>query len=224
MVALVYGQVDGIDVQNTFAPCMKVHDNTVLGYTMPLLQMQYDDVAVVIPRFDIPLVLNSLDYIVPVHFERWFDEVLPRDSQTLSQMTVVKRGISSGTTSGRIVNTSREYLIVEGLQVTPFFMPGDSGSLVFDSQNGMIIGIVAEIEYLELSGGIYCTKVIPVWMFYDWLMDEVVSVVYEKIVIKLSICVSGYLCVSDLSVLKHFCTHFLTKNLTRQTLPQITMI
>jgi hypothetical protein len=60
-------------------------------------------------------------------------------------------------------------------------MPGDSGSLVFDSQNGMIIGIVAEIEYLELSGGgIYCTKVIPVWMFYDWLMDEVVSVVYEK--------------------------------------------
>jgi hypothetical protein len=135
---------------------------------------------VVIPKFSVPLLLNTLDANISVRFEKWFHESLSLDAEWLNGRTVIKKGISTGLTSGVIVDVSSDSFIVLGSEVTPFAVPGDSGSLVVDT-TGLILGIVAEIEYLLQAGhGVYCTKVVPMWMFHDWLLEEVLNMVYSQ--------------------------------------------
>lgn len=115
-----------------------------------------------------------LDANISVRFERWFDEVIPRDAEWLVNRVVIKKGISSGLTSGVIVDVSIDSF------VDSFAVPGDSGALVVDT-TGLVVGIVEEIEHLLQSGrGVYCTKVVPIWLFYDWLLDEVLEMVYSQ--------------------------------------------
>ena len=154
---------------------VKQHINlTVLGSANECLRFAAADVAIVVPRCELPLKLNTLSPPVPVTLECWYKEVLVLDTESLKDMTVFKQGISSG----RVVNVSRDMLYIVGKEVTPFSIPGDSGSL-FVEFHGRIVGIVAEIEYMEEFGGEYCTKVIPFWEFRDWLIEEAPGVVHS---------------------------------------------
>ena len=65
-----------------------------------------------------------------------------------------------------------DHFSVAGNEVTPFAIPGDSRSLVLN-QKGEVLGVVMEITQLETHKDIYVTKVLPVWIFYDFL-DELI--------------------------------------------------
>jgi hypothetical protein len=54
-------------------------------------------------------------------------------------------------------------------EVTPFSIPGDSGSLVL-TQKDDVLGVVMEIT-LQAHQNIYVTKVLPVWIFYGCLSE-----------------------------------------------------
>mmetsp|Transcript_13786 Transcript_13786/g.20654 ORF Transcript_13786/g.20654 Transcript_13786/m.20654 type:complete len:93 (+) Transcript_13786:332-610(+) len=82
---------------------------------------------------------------------------------------VMKSGISSRKTTGRVVHVSYDHFIVVGNEVTPFSIPGDSGSLVLN-QRGEVLGVVVEITF-QKNQNVYVTKVLPVWIFFEWLSE-----------------------------------------------------
>ena len=81
----------------------------------------------------------------------------------------MKCGISSRETTGRVVDVAGDHFHVTGYEVTPFSIPGDSGSLVLN-QNGVVLGVVMDIIFNK-HDDVYVTKVLAVWSFYDWLDD-----------------------------------------------------
>lgn len=134
---------------------------------------QYLDIAGVLPDPDLPVMVNEVEEIeVSVKLtKRWRDDEPLKTKQTyLTMGTVTKCGISSRATTGEVVEVGGNYFYVKGCEVTPFSVPGDSGSLVLNSE-GEMLGVVEEIEQFERFGSCYVTKVLPVWEFYDWL-DE----------------------------------------------------
>ena len=131
------------------------------------------DIAGVLPVAHLPLLVNEVEEnAVPVKLTKWWkdDEPLKSKIDYLTKSTVTKCGISSRTTTGEVQNVGGNFFIVKGNEVTPFSVPGDSGSLVLNNV-GEILGIVTEIAQFEQHGNSYVTEVLPVWEFYDWL-DE----------------------------------------------------
>lgn len=131
------------------------------------------DIAGVLPVTHLPLLVNEVEEIaVPVKLTKWWkdDESLESKVEYLTKSTVTKCGISSRTTTGEVMNVGGNYFFVKGNEVTPFSVPGDSGSLVLNNE-GEILGIVAEIAQFERHGKSYVTTVLPVWEFYDWLSE-----------------------------------------------------
>jgi len=82
---------------------------------------------------------------------------------------VMKCGISSRKTTGRVIDVAYDHFYVAGNEVTPFSFPGDSGSLVLN-QKGDALGVVMEVT-LQAHQNMYVTKVLPVWIFYGWLSE-----------------------------------------------------
>lgn len=131
------------------------------------------DVAAILPFTEHPLSINAVEEVeVPVKFRKWWsdDESLSAKLNYLRQSIVTKCGISSRKTTGDVMNEiSYDCFYVTGNEVTPFSVPGDSGSLVLNEE-GEVLGIVMEIQFHE-NNRIYITKVLPVWVFYDWTFD-----------------------------------------------------
>jgi hypothetical protein len=143
------------------------------------------DVAIVIPKQNFPLALNSVTGLLGelnFHFH-WTNENVScafshSNLETNSNKCiyelflgrqVVKNGITSGLTTGTIRNCSRGGIFVQGDQVCRFAWPGDSGAPVFDVLTGILIGIIkcgiikAGDELNEI------VEVLPIWEFRPWL-------------------------------------------------------
>eukprot|EP01039_Chlorochromonas_danica_P012564 gene12564-14404_t len=104
------------------------------------------DIAGVLPVANLPLLVNEIEGMtVPVKLTKW-------------------------TTTGGVMNVGGNYFFVKGNEVTPFSIPGDSGSLILNDE-GEILGVVKEITQLKQHGTAYVTEVLPVWEFYDWLSE-----------------------------------------------------
>jgi len=88
----------------------------------------------------------------------------------LAKSAVTKCVTSSRTTTGEVMNVGVNYFFVRGNEVTPFSVPGDSGSLVLNKE-GEILGVVTEIAQFKQHGDCHVTRVLPVWEFYDWLSE-----------------------------------------------------
>ena len=69
----------------------------------------------------------------------------------LMGLSVVKYGVSTGMTSGKVVGINKAEFYVECNEITQFAVPGDSGSLVLDAVSGDILGIVIFSETFQLS-------------------------------------------------------------------------
>lgn len=129
------------------------------------------DFAGVLPYAHLPVLVNEVEEIEgPVKLAKWWKEPLVSKLEYLTNSAVTKCGISSRTTTGQVVDVRANYFFVKGNEVTPFSVPGDSGSLVLNNK-GEILGVVTEIAQFEQHGTAYVTKVLPVWEFYDWLCD-----------------------------------------------------
>jgi hypothetical protein len=131
------------------------------------------DFALVSPRPQIPLLLNQIQgFSKPLRLEKIWGENVREMVDVLSGKKVLKNGISSGLTNGEIFSVTPGVLFVRGLEVSPFSIPGDSGSLVFDSETGVIYGIVTHIELqIEESTQTYVSKVLPIWNFWEETLD-----------------------------------------------------
>lgn len=129
------------------------------------------DIAGVLPGTNLPLLVNEVEeeMKVPVKLTKWWkdDEPLTNKVLYLEKSTVTKCGISSRTTTGKVINVTGNCFYVQGNEVTPFSIPGDSGSLVLNAE-GEVLGIVMNITQFET---VYVTEVLPVWKFYDWLSE-----------------------------------------------------
>ena len=124
------------------------------------------DIAGVLPVAHLPLLLNEVEEIaVPVKLTKWWkdDEPLCIKIDYIIKSTVTKCGISSRTTTGEVINAGGNFFFVKGNEVTPFSVPGDSGSLVLNNE-GEILGIVTEIVQFKEHGNSYVTGVLPVWV------------------------------------------------------------
>lgn len=131
------------------------------------------DIAGVLPVANLPLLVNEIEEItVPVKLTKWWkdDEPLTNRVLYLGKSLVTKCGISSRTTTSEVMNVRGNYFFVKGNEVTPFSIPGDSGSLVLNNE-GEILGVVTKITQFEQHGTAYVTEVLPVWEFYDWLSE-----------------------------------------------------
>lgn len=128
------------------------------------------DFAGVLPLTHLPLLVNEVEEIGAVKLTKWWKEPLVSKLEYLQRTVVTKCGISSRATTGRVVYVTAAYFLVEGNEVTPFSVPGDSGSLVLNS-DGEILGVVTEIAQFEQHGTTYITQVVPVWQFHLWLCE-----------------------------------------------------
>ena len=64
-----------------------------------------------------------------------------------------------------------------GNEVTPFSIPGDSRSLVFRQDTGVVVGIVTDIVLQMVTVDdhatqLYISEVFPVWEFFDWICGQ----------------------------------------------------
>lgn len=130
------------------------------------------DIAGVLPAVHLPLIMNEVEEVaVPVKLTKWWkqekDSSLQSRIDYLAKSAVTKCGISSRTTTGEVVHVAGDVFFVKENEVTPFSVPGDSGSLVLNAE-GEVVGIVSEIAQF---GERYVTEVLPVWEFYDWLSE-----------------------------------------------------
>eukprot|EP00604_Paraphysomonas_vestita_P002791 CAMPEP_0174817774 /NCGR_PEP_ID=MMETSP1107-20130205/299_1 /TAXON_ID=36770 /ORGANISM="Paraphysomonas vestita, Strain GFlagA" /LENGTH=318 /DNA_ID=CAMNT_0016028785 /DNA_START=318 /DNA_END=1271 /DNA_ORIENTATION=+ len=122
------------------------------------------DVAGIVTTKGLPCYVNIVEDIrTPVKFRKWWsdDEPLLNKVNYLQQSTVTKCGISSRKTTGHVRDVGYDCFYVEGCEVTPFAVPGDSGSLVLN-ETGEVLGVVRGIEFLQ-NLNIYITDVLPVW-------------------------------------------------------------
>ena len=89
----------------------------------------YCDFVLVSPRPELPLVMNTVDGIpFPLRLKNFWADDTRKGVDFLSGKQVYKHGISSGLTEGKITSSDLGVIIVNGLEVTPFSIPGDSGS------------------------------------------------------------------------------------------------
>jgi hypothetical protein len=136
------------------------------------------DFAGLLPQSNHALKFNVLDEVESTIqlIKCWKDDEMLEDKIKFLKMTsVMKCGISSRKTTGRVVDVAGDQFHVTGNEVTPFLIPGDSGSLVLN-QNGVVLGVVMDIIFNKYND-VYVTKVLAVWIFYDWL-DDLRSYVY----------------------------------------------
>jgi hypothetical protein len=140
------------------------------------------DVGVVFPFNKHPLVVNYIDDInLPINMFNWWKGMTSAGKyHFLSSDIVLKHGISSGVTTGEVMDASmcQDSFWVCGKQVTPFAVPGDSGALVVN-RKGVVLGIVKMIALSQSNSGDYVTEVIPIWCFFDWL-DEAWEVKWQQ--------------------------------------------
>ncbi len=78
-------------------------------------------------------------------------------------------GASSGVTTGEIVSVGGNYFQVRGHELTPFSIPGDSGSLVLDV-DGVVLGVIASIVLTQYDG-VYASEVLPIWEFFERIRE-----------------------------------------------------
>lgn len=106
------------------------------------------DLAIVKPNYDLALSVNSVGGdILPVQFKEWWGiNNTALDKLNIAKtLTVVKCGVSSKVTTGKVVGYFGGNLMVTGNEVTSFANPGDSGSIVFNrANNGDIVSVIVE--------------------------------------------------------------------------------
>jgi hypothetical protein len=119
----------------------------------------------------LPLLINFFpDINLAVRLEHWWtNEALFHRREKLIGTKVTKVGASSGVTSGEIVELGGNFFYVQGHELTPFSVPGDSGSIVLDI-SGRVMGVVVSI-LLDSHESTYVSEVLPTWEFFDWLSD-----------------------------------------------------
>jgi hypothetical protein len=132
-----------------------------------------NDFGLLSPSPNLSLVLNKVDgFPFPLRLEKFWGDDNRNGVAFLSGKKVCKHGISSGLTVGAILVADLGTFFVNALQMTPFSIPGDSGSLVFDIETGVVYGMVTDIQFKQVDGtASYVTGVLPLWRFWDELMD-----------------------------------------------------
>jgi hypothetical protein len=136
------------------------------------------DIAVVFPHRFLSLALNAIQgFTWPIQLRMWwFDNnieyALERKLDFLRDGEVLKNGISTQLTRGYVMSEGFAYnrFYVRSQHVTPFAVPGDSGSLVLNTE-GVVVGLVAAITLAQDNNNRYVTEILPVWEFYDWLEE-----------------------------------------------------
>lgn len=106
-----------------------------------------DDFAGVLPLAKHALLVNMIEEIEPaIKLMKWWmnDSILAEKMNYLMKTDVIKCGISSRKTTGKVIDVEYNHIYVFGNEVTPFAIPGDSGSLVLN-QEGEVLGVVMEI-------------------------------------------------------------------------------
>jgi len=130
------------------------------------------DIAMVLPKYSMPLTVNHVDLIGDVRFAE-----IQLDDIKLN-MEVQKNGCATGLTSAHI--SRKEDLVLEAVsdEIGPFAVTGDSGSLVITKRGreNIIIGLISYIYVKnEEVNGIpvfkYTTNIIPVWQWETWLEE-----------------------------------------------------
>lgn len=103
--------------------------------------------------------------------------------QNLLNKRVLKYGVSSQLTRGKIVSVNDEQIEIESVCVGPFAVPGDSGSLLIyddednfknlDLKKGYVIGILNSIMYKPMGESVKINFfAVPIWPL-SWLFEEV---------------------------------------------------
>ncbi len=137
------------------------------------------DFAMVAPYPQLPLVLNMIHGCDrPLRLRRFWssEDSAARLEYLLTIGVVMKGGVSSGMTRGKIIPNGfqENQFFVIGFDISPFSIPGDSGSIVFDDSNGDVLGLITEIVRGKFSSeqhGSYISRVLPIWSILDKIED-----------------------------------------------------